>query len=625
MVDSWTAKKDNAQQSVNGLTDARIDATTFAKTKHRWRKVAHSPGHWSVYPLPAGSRPCAESLRTWLIGALICLAFCLSTQGQTRVEDIFGRSLNQHGITLTDRDGYIANPLIKFVVLPPTNAPVPGSARLTANGARLYFESAGEVSTNGPGKTVSLAGPAARETVSLSIFPDRDGLDEDYTLTMVFTDANSGKQTNTVPIHVIDQDLPRTNDFVVTVNFDRDVTGFFANATRRALVKQAAEDWGYFFGGMNLDVVTVGTESTYIWSNNFNGGYYVNNTNSYRGYQLYAYGTTNSAHRSGGEASYSGPVQRSNGVALTIKRSGGFEAEIYGNYNTRGWLLLTNDDDWLVTGNLGHETNDFYSIAHHEIGHALMFNPAHSGFNAAKAAGAFRSAAVTNYFGGPVAIDSFDHLNGTIDPESGQGVFGYEYYGRIPRKRWIPTKLDLLCAQEVGYALRSSSAFAALTLGTQPVAAATATVPFSFAFNASGGIPFYDWTIVAGALPPGVVLDPFTGALSGTPATEGTFTFSLRLRDYRENSGGVTNVFTMTVAPPPPFSLDLSLGGLGTDRHAQVSLFGTTGQRQVVEISSNLEHWMPLATNLTATNDFRLMETNLSQYPLRFYRAVIRP
>jgi hypothetical protein len=425
-----------------------------------------------------------------------------------------------------------------------------------------------------------------------------------------------------VPIHVLDQDLPRTNDFVVKVNFDRDITGFFTNATRRALVKQAVEDWAYFFADMNLDVVAVGTESTYIWSNNFNGGYYFNNTNSYRGYQLYAYGTTNTAHRSGGEGSFSGQAQRSNGVTLTIKRSGGYEAEIYGNYNTLGWLLLTNDNDWLVTGNLSHQTNDLYSIAHHEIGHALMFNPAHPGFNTAKSAGAFRSAAVTNYYGGPVPIDAFDHLNGAIDPESGQGVFGYEYHGSIPRKRWLLTKLDLLCAQEVGYALRNSSALAKLTLGTQAVATATATLPFAFNFSASGGIPFYDWSIVGGALPPGIVLDPFTGALTGTPATNGTFTFTVRLRDYREN---VTNPFTMTVAPPPPFSLALSVSGVNTNSQAQLSLSCTMGQRQVVEVSSNLAQWIILATNFTGTNLFRITETNTLRHRARFYRGVVRP
>ena len=176
---------------------------------------------------------------------------------------------------------------------------------------------------------------------------------------------------------------------------------------------------------MGLDTVHDGTEQTYIWSNNFNGGYYFINTNTYSGYLLYAYGTTNSTHRSGGEGSSAGLVQTSNGVPLTIKRSGGFESEIYGNFNALGWLFLTNDDDWLASGNLGSETNDFYSIAHHEIGHALIFNEAHPGFATAKNNGAFTSAAVTSYYGGPVLIDpATDHLTNAIDPESLQAPSG---------------------------------------------------------------------------------------------------------------------------------------------------------------------------------------------------------
>ena len=40
----------------------------------------------------------------------------------------------QHGITLVDWDGYMANPLIKFYLLPPTNASLPGAVALSANG-----------------------------------------------------------------------------------------------------------------------------------------------------------------------------------------------------------------------------------------------------------------------------------------------------------------------------------------------------------------------------------------------------------------------------------------------------------------------------------------------------------
>ncbi len=550
-------------------------------------------------------------------------ALCFVATAQTGVQDIFGRSLNQRGITLVDWEGYLANPLIKFYVLPPTKAVLPGSATLTVTGARLYFDSPSNVSASGPGKTISLASATVGVAVRLSVFPDHDSLDEDYTLTIVFTGANNVKETNTVPIHVIDQDLQRTNDFVVTGNFDRDISGFFTNATRRALVRQAADDWSYFFRGMNLDPVPAGSETTYIWSNNFNGGYYFSNTNNYTGYLLYAYGTTNSAHRSGGEGSYSGGVQRSAGSPLGIKRSGGFEAEIYGNYNTLGWLLITNDNDWLVTGNLGNQTNDFYSIAHHEIGHALIFNPAHPGFNTAKIAGAFTSAAVTNYFGARVPIDATDHLNGVIDPESGQGAFGYEYYGNSPRKRWLITKLDLFCAQEVGYALRPSSAFASLFFHASALPAAAISIPFSYSLIADGGIPFYDWEITAGALPPGLALDPFTGALTGTPTTNGAFNFTVRVRDYHETGVGLSQSFTMSVAPPPAVQLALSIVGQNADSEAQLLLFGTMGQRQVIQASGDLRNWTPMATNASATNLFQFFETNRWQFPQRFYRAVL--
>jgi len=481
---------------------------------------------------------------------LLTVWFAASTlRAQSVVQDVFGRTLNQQGITLIDWDGYMANPLLKFYILPPSNGSLPGTVTLTANGARLYFDTPANVSSNGPTKTIAVTSPSVGVPVRLSVFPDRDSADENYTLTLVFSGSNGLRQTNSVPIRVKDLDIQQSNAFNVTVNFDRDATGFFSNTLRRSLVKQAADDWTYFFGSMNLNPVAVGTETTYIWSNNFSGGFFFTNTNAYTGYLLYAYGTTNSDLRSGGEGSYSGPVQSSGGTPLTVKRSGGFEAQISGNYNTLGWLLLTNDNDWLVTGNLGNETNDFYSIAHHEIGHALIFNPAHPGLANVEANGAFTSTPVVDYYGGSVSIDSFDHLDGVIDPESGQGAFGYEYYGDVPRKRWLITKLDLLCAQEVGYSLRSSAAFNPLQFAAPSGAYGVVSAPFSNTYTASGGIPVYAWDIVSGSLPPGLSLNSFSGIISGTPTAAGTYNFTLRVRDNHEGTTGISRPASITVSP----------------------------------------------------------------------------
>src|SRR5689334_13197022 len=42
-----------------------------------------------------------------------------------RAVDIFGRTLDEHGLILLDWEGYIANPAIKVVIVPPPDARYP--------------------------------------------------------------------------------------------------------------------------------------------------------------------------------------------------------------------------------------------------------------------------------------------------------------------------------------------------------------------------------------------------------------------------------------------------------------------------------------------------------------------
>lgn len=539
---------------------------------------------------------------------------------QPQVQDIWGRDLQARGITLVDWDGYLANPLIQLTLHPPTNAALPGTLAVRANLGRLYFDSPSSVTHAGPTKRVSFNRPDEVQTVGISVFPDRAGVDDDAQLTLVFYGAGGQNLTNSLPIHVIDQDRDSPREFEVLVNFDQDATGVFSDPLRQKLTWNAANDWAYFFGNMALDPVPAGAESTYIWEDNFAGGEYVTNSNAYIGFLLYAYGTQNDLHRSGGEASFFGGAQTSGGMELPLHRSGGFESEIHGNFNTLGWLLLPDDEDWLTSGNLGHETNDFYSIAHHEIGHALIFNPGHPGFRAAKQQGAFSSTAVVDYYGGPVPIDEFDHLNGGIDPESGQGAFGNEYYGSIPRRRWIPTKLDLLCAQEVGYVLRGGSAFAPLEwapAGNPPPG--RPSVPYAFAFNATGGVPIYNWEVVEGTLPPGITLDSFTGTLQGTPTTAGSFPCKIRVRDYHVAAPGITREVTLVIAPPPELRLEVALLGA----NVRVTVVGVEGQHPILWGAADLGLWTPITTNTTGVARFVYEETPPADSASRYYRATL--
>ncbi len=539
------------------------------------------------------------------------------------IEDGFGREVTARGLTLVDWEGFLANPTIRFFVRPPATAHFPATATLSANGPRLYFDQPGTVGAQGPMKTLTFPDASARVAVFLSIFPDRDSLDEDYVLQVHL----EGWPDTLMPLHVVDQDRASLPPFNVTVDFTRDVTGFFGDARRRALVTQAAADWAYFIGDMQLLAVPAGAEATYIWDTNaFTTGTFTRNTESYTGFLLYAYGITTPNHRSGGEGSSAGGFQAgAAGGVLPLRRSGGFEAEIHGNYNTLGWLVSTNDDQWWVSGNLGNETNDLYSIAHHEIGHALFFNPVYTRFGAAKTAGGIDDPAVLAYLGRSAAIDAADHFDRIIDPTSLQGVFGYEYFGKFPRKRWLITKCDLLCAQALGYPLRATSALVPLAWLDATLPAAVASIPYIGQLRATGGVPAYNYEIMTGSLPPGLSLDSFTGELSGRPAAAGAYHFTVRVLDSDQR--GATNVLRnleLIVADSsgPRFEVDSLSWRTGI---FGFQLLGPSGQRQVVQRSTDLATWLPFLTNATGEPRFSGLDLNANDTSPRFYRAVAAP
>jgi hypothetical protein len=454
------------------------------------------------------------------------------------VEDIFGRSLNGHGMVLVDWEGQIANPVVRVFVVPPEGAAYPARAVVTAREPRVYFDLPSTAGPRGPRKELEFK-ERGKAPVAVAIFPDRDTRDEDHRLEVEFTDAAGKTQSLSLPVHVIDQDRDRPPAFRVLVDFEHDRTGFFRDESRRAVVLRAANDWADFLDGSNFRPTPAGAERTFLWDpDGFKTGRVVTNAEAYTGYLLYAYGIESPALRSGGEPSRRGGFHTGNGEPLPIRRSGGLEVETQGNYNTKGWLVSLDDADWWQATNLRGVKNDLYSIAHHEIGHALVFNPANTRFGAAKLLGKIRAEGLTAYLGTDPRIDRADHLHGTIDPASLKGAFGFEYHGKVPLGRWLITRTDLLCARAIGYTLRETSAFAPLTMRTDELPAGSVVERYAARLRASGGIPFYCWEVVDGALPDGLELNTFTGEIRGVPKRAGSFAFTVRVRDYDEKGPG---------------------------------------------------------------------------------------
>jgi hypothetical protein len=176
-----------------------------------------------------------------------------------------------------------------------------------------------------------------------------------------------------------------------------------------------------------------------------------------------------------------------------------------------------------------------------------VFNPANTRFATAKLLGRLRDDRIRAYLGSDPAIDRSDHLDGTIDPASLHGAFGNEYHGKTLLGRWLITKLDLLCAQAVGYPLRETSAFVPLTLRTEPLPEGHVSAPYTAALRAEGGIPFYHWEVIEGSLPDGLWLDSFTGALHGTPTNLWDSEFTVRVRDYDERGQAQTRRFRLRI------------------------------------------------------------------------------
>jgi putative Ig domain-containing protein len=101
---------------------------------------------------------------------------------------------------------------------------------------------------------------------------------------------------------------------------------------------------------------------------------------------------------------------------------------------------------------------------------------------------------------------------------------------------------------------------------------------YTYALQGRGGKSPYTWSLAGGALPNGLLMDPATGVIAGTPTQYGTFSFTVTLRDSQQPPVSVTSGTLRIIVDPGPLVItttgDLTAGRINTDYSFQLVATG---------------------------------------------------
>ncbi|MCB0405862.1 MAG: putative Ig domain-containing protein [Bdellovibrionales bacterium] len=507
--------------------------------------------------------------------------------------DWHGRDLIKNGFSIVDWEGHIANPAFKVFIRPKEGVRLPLDVTIKASESRLYFSNPSSVGKSGPRKTISLGTADEWESFYVSIWPDRDGKNEEHELTIEYN--LDGEKSARVKLFVLDQDkdaawqdspvvsptknlaylrqptekpflqrgFPFINGeplsvkdpwpFTITLDYTLDKSGYFrddseVNSSVDDVVQLAVNDWAYFVDEMPYKDLPPGTEVTEIQRHASDKSAKFEHTNRYtvKDFVLYFVGadTLNRPHAQAGARGATLETVGSNADKLC--RTG--QVLVEGIHAQVGISLNAKPSDWWQFTHSEREPGELYSYLIHEVGHPLFAYPTYPNWALWSPENGLKSERlldlnVADYAGEMLFVDQGDHLPDAIDRASRKQAFGAvegrsPKAGLMPQRRWIVTKLDLLLMQAVGYKLKRTSAFEPLKLETKELAEASVGKAYRDGMRVSGGIPYYYWDIAAGSLPAGMQLDSYTGVIHGTPQRSGTYNFILRVYDY-DNADGI--------------------------------------------------------------------------------------
>ena len=119
---------------------------------------------------------------------------------------------------------------------------------------------------------------------------------------------------------------------------------------------------------------------------------------------------------------------------------------------------------------------------------------------------------------------------------------------------------------------------AALAITTSsPLAGGRVNIVYSLALAATGGtLPYANWTVSSGTLPPGLTLSA-TGVLNGTPTTAGSYPFTVQVTD--KAGATASTAFQLTIAAAAPAittASPLPVGNVNTGYSQSLAATGGT-------------------------------------------------
>lgn len=515
---------------------------------------------------------------------------------QIIVKDRFDRTLNDYQITLVDWQGHLHNPYIAVNLQAPANVNFPLEVFLTATGSnRLLLNMPSINDAQGASKTIVFQNSSSVVEVLLEIAPDRAGgfgEIENYDFNMRYGNVNQY-----IPIRVIDQDEDFEPLIPVTFDYSHDnlTNRYFTDTEKfpgyRECFEAAAKDWMYFFEYQNFDEVPVGGAYMNLAGDNWNDNR-VNayNTTAYKGHYVWARGISGGVWSTG----YASPWHHTINGALTEGPLPSSTALMLHLNTPEGANVDFNNTEY-------HKNESIYGLLMHEFSHSIAFSSGYEGMNQIVRNGPAGIDNVNKYQGDEAwNVDGNGYHVGGIDRISGQtGGF----VSLFPVRMWMINKLSLLIAENVGWKLREdiTSFMAPKILSENNLPEGTQDSGYDFALEAEGGIPFYDWNVVNGALPNGLILDRFTGKITGvidSNAPVGDYNFTVKLSDYDELAEQPTKQFTITVAEICSVVTDVTFTDL-TETSVKVNwINNTNGDRRYI------------AYKVQATNDWQYINEN---------------